>query len=241
MNTVKMADINNSLVDSSQKMWNGLVDYLPALVLTVVILVVGLVLAFVLGSLTTKIVKGLQVDKILSTFGIREKLKKYDIDFSISGIFGWLVKWFVIFTTLFTVADILDLQNVSEFLSRILAYIPNVLVAVVILTLGLIVANFLAELVDKSISTTDFLNKTSVRVLKAITKWIVILFSVMVALTELNIATQLIQIFFSGIVMMFSLAGGIAFGLGGKDKAKELVDKIFSEEEESKDREDYEE
>ena len=236
-----MADINNSLMDSSQKMWNGLVDYLPVLILTVVILVVGLVLAFVLGSLTTKIIKGLQVDKILSTFGIKEKLKKYDIDFSISGIFGWLVKWFIIFTTLFTVADILNLQNVSEFLSRILAYIPNVLVAVVILTLGLIVANFLAELVDKSISTTDFLNKTSVRVLKTVTKWIVILFSVMVALTELNIATQLIQIFFSGIVMMFSLAGGIAFGLGGKDKAKELVDRIFSEEEGSEDREDYEE
>jgi len=106
-------------------------------------------------------------------------------------------------------------------------YTPNVIVAVVILTIGLIVGNFVSELVGKSISTSDFVSPASAKALRVVTKWVIILFAVMAALSQLNIAPQLIQVLFTGIIMMFSLAGGIAFGLGGKDRAKEVLDSAF--------------
>jgi small-conductance mechanosensitive channel len=103
-----------------------------------------------------------------------------------------------------------------------------VLVAIVIMTIGLVVANFVSELVEKSVAMSDFITTTSIRTLKTVAKWIIIVFAILAALSQLGVAPKLIQVFFTGVVMMFALAGGIAFGLGGKDKAREIIEKTFN-------------
>ncbi len=227
MNVANFSDINNAFMSSSQIIWHNIVDFLPTLILAIVVLVVGLLIASMLGSLITKITKSLKVDKLLNTVGLADKLKEEDVQFSLSGLFGWIVKWFIIIAVLLTVANMLSLDAVSDFLKEVLLYIPNVLVAVVILTIGLVVGNFTAELVEKSVRMSDFINNTSIQTLKRITKWVIVLFAVMAALSQLGIAPQLIQIFFTGVVMMFALAGGLAFGLAGRDKAKEVIERMF--------------
>lgn len=214
-------------MSSSQIIWHNIVDFLPTLILAIIVLVVGLLIASMLGSLITKITKGLKVDKLLNTVGLADKLKEADVKISLSGLFGWIVKWFIIIAVLLTVANMLSLDAVSDFLKEVLLYIPNVLVAVVILTIGLVVGNFTAELVEKSVRMSDFINNASIQTLKSITKWVIVLFAVMAALSQLGIAPQLIQIFFTGVVMMFALAGGLAFGLAGRDKAKEIIERMF--------------
>jgi len=158
--------------------------------------------------------------ELLNIVGLDEKLKKVDVQFTISGLFGWIVKWFIIIAVLLTVSSILGLEEVSQFLMQVLLYVPKVLVAVVILTIGLVVGNFMSELVEKSVEISDFVNEASVSVLSAATKWIIVIFALMAALSQLGIAQDLIQILFTGIVAMFAIAGGLAFGLGGKDKAQ---------------------
>lgn len=202
-------------------------SYLPRVAFAILVLVIGLILASLLGKLVTKIVKKLKLDKILTTIGLNDRLKAVNINFTISGLLGWIVKWFIIIAVLLTISGMLELTTVSVFLTEVLLYIPNVIVAVVILTIGLIVGNFVSELVGKSISTSDFVSPASAKALRVVTKWVIILFAVMAALSQLNIAPQLIQVLFTGIIMMFSLAGGIAFGLGGKDRAKEVLDSAF--------------
>jgi hypothetical protein len=226
MNTTSFANLNDTFVSSSQIIWNNVANFLPTLITAIIILIIGLIMASILGGLTTKIIKGLKIDRILTTVGLTEKMKEANIQLSISGVIGWIIKWFIIIVTLLMVSNILNLNMVSDFLKDVLGYIPNVLVAIVILTIGLVVANFVSELVEKSVSMSDFVTNTSVKTLRTIAKWVIILFAVMAALTQLKIAPQLIQVFFTGIVMMFALAGGIAFGLGGKDKAKEVIEKI---------------
>jgi hypothetical protein len=226
MNTTSFANLNDTFVSSSQIIWNNVANFLPTLITAIIILIIGLIMASILGGLTTKIIKGLKIDRILTTVGLTEKMKEANIQLSISGVIGWIIKWFIIIVTLLMVSNILNLDMVSDFLKDVLGYIPNVLVAIVILTIGLVVANFVSELVEKSVSMSDFVTNTSVKTLRTIAKWVIILFAVMAALTQLKIAPQLIQVFFTGIVMMFALAGGIAFGLGGKDKAKEVIEKI---------------
>ncbi len=226
MNTTSLANLNDTFVSSSQIIWNNVANFLPTLITAIIILIIGLIMASILGGLTTKIIKGLKIDRILTTVGLTEKMKEANIQLSISGVIGWVIKWFIIIVTLLMVSNILNLNMVSDFLKDVLGYIPNILAAIVILTIGLVVANFVSELVEKYVSMSDFVTNTSVKTLRTIAKWVIILFAVMAALTQLKIAPQLIQVFFTGIVMMFALAGGIAFGLGGKDKAKEVIEKI---------------
>ena len=227
MDTQNIMTFNQIFMSSVQAMWTNLIGFLPALFVAIALLVVGIIVASLLGKLTTRIVKSLKVDSILTTTGLDEKLKKSDINFTISGVLGWIVKWFIIIATLLTVSGILNLTTISDFLNSVLLYIPNVLVAIVILTIGLIVANFTSELVEKSVKASEFVNTSSTRALRSITKWAIILFSVMAALTQLNIAPDLIQVLFTGIVMMFAIAGGLAFGLGGKDAAQRFIEKAL--------------
>ena len=224
MDTSSLLEVNSSFVSSSQILWGSIMNYLPRVVFAILVLVAGLIVASLLGKLVTKIVRKLKLDKILTTVGLSDKFKEANINFTISGLLGWVVKWFIIVAVLLTISGMLELTTVSVFLTEVLLYLPNVIVAIVILTIGLIVGNFVSELVGKSISTSDFVSPASARVLRAVTKWVIILFAVMAALSQLSIAPHLIQVLFTGIIMMFSLAGGIAFGLGGKDRAKEVLD-----------------
>ncbi len=227
MNVANLSDINNTFMSSSQVIWHNVMNFLPTLILAIIVLVLGLLIASLLGSLITKVTKGLKIDKLLSTIGLTDKLKEADVNFSLSGLFGWIVKWFIIIAVLLTVANMLSLDAVSDFLKQVLLYIPNVLVAVVIITIGLVVGNFTAELVEKSVRMSDFISNASIKTLKNITKWVIVLFAVMAALSQLGIAPQLIQIFFTGVVMMFALAGGLAFGLAGRDRAREVIERMF--------------
>jgi len=228
MYTSSLMEVNNSFMSSTQMLWGSIMSYLPRLAFAILVLIIGLIVASFLGKLVTRIVKKLKVDKALATIGLSSKLREANIHFTISGLLGWVVKWFIIVAVLLTISGMLELTTVSVFLTEVLLYVPNVIVAIVILTIGLIVGNFISELVEKSIATSDFVSPASARALRAVAKWVIVFFAVMAALTQLNIGTQLIQILFTGIIMMFSLAGGIAFGLGGKERAREVLDNVLN-------------
>lgn len=228
MNTDNLLEVNNLFINSTQLLWGNLITFLPKLTFAVLFLVIGLILASLLGRLVTRIAIKLKLDKILTTIGLASKIKASGINVSISSSLGWIIKWFIIIAVLLTISDMLSLTTVSLFLTQVLLYIPNVLIAIIILTIGLVVGNFISELVGKSISTSDFISPASVKLLTLSTRWIIITFAAMAALSQLNIAPELIQVLFSGIIMMFALAGGLAFGLGGKEKAQEFINNILA-------------
>ena len=228
MYTSSLMEVNNSFMDSTQMLWGSIMNYLPRLAFAMLVLIIGLIAASFLGKVVTRIVKKLKVDKILTTIGLSAKLKEFNIRLTISGLLGWVVKWFIVVAVLLTISGMLELTTVSVFLTEVLLYVPNVVVAIVILTIGLMVGSFISELVGKSIATSDFVSPASAKTLRAVTKWVIVLFAVMTALTQLNIGTQLIQILFTGIIMMLALAGGIAFGLGGKEHARDILNSALS-------------
>lgn len=228
MYTSSLMEVNNSFMSSTQMLWGSIMSYLPRLAFAMLVLIIGLIAASFLGRLVTRVVKKLRVDRILTTIGLSAKLKESNIHLTISGLLGWVVKWFIIIAVLLTISGMLELTTVSVFLTEVLLYVPNVIVAIVILTIGLMVGNFISELVGKSIATSDFVSPSSAKALRAVTKWVIVLFAVMTALTQLNIGTQLIQILFTGIIMMLALAGGIAFGLGGKEQARDILNSALN-------------
>jgi len=158
--------------------------------------------------------------------GYSGKLEGSNLHLSISSLLGGLVKWFLILVFLLAAADILQLNAVSVFLNSILLYIPNIVVAVIILSVVLLAGNFVYDVVKGS---TRAAGVVSASLLAVISKWAIIIFGIFAALIQLGVASSLVSTIFIGIVAMLALAGGLAFGLGGREEAALILRKLREE------------
>jgi len=134
-----------------------------------------------------------------------------------------LIGWVVVILFLIPAAEVWGLTRVTEVLNQLLFYLPNVLVAVIVGFVGIIFANLASQVVRHS---TNTMGGTSANTLAALARYAIIFFTILIVLDQLGIAQDLIRILFTGIIAMVSIAGGLAFGLGGKDVAKELLEKF---------------
>jgi hypothetical protein len=218
--------VGNAAIDAVTLSLVSAFGFLPRLILAIVIVVVGLIV----GDVVKKVVIGaldlLKLSKILDESGFSKALKRADRGFSFKGLVGSLVRWFVVIAFLLPATDVLGLPKVAEILNAILLYIPNVIVAVVIVMLGAILGQIARDLVMGGVASFD---SNIAQILGRLAQWSIVMFAVMAAITQLGVATSLIQILFTGFVAMLAIAGGIAFGLGGVDTAKELLAKIREE------------
>lgn len=211
---------------SFQKLWAGFIDFLPSLLGAIIIFLIGWVIAIALGKLVAQIIRALRVDQILSKMGFGRALERAGLRLD-SGLFvGELVKWFLIIVFLMAATDILNLPQVTAFLKQVLLYVPRIIVAVLILLVAVMVANFLQRLVR---ATVEAARLKSANFLAAVTKWAVLIFALLAALVQLGIAPSLIQTLFTGLVAALAIAVGLAFGLGGKDLAGQALEKLRKE------------
>lgn len=227
MNSTYLSVFATTVVDSFQTVWIGLLALLPNLIAALIVLIIGWFVASGLGKLVQRAVEFTKVDQAIGQFGLDRSLKEAGIDFNLALLFGWLAKWFIIVVVLIAVAEILRLQQITDFLETVAFYIPNIIIAVVILLVGFVLGNFVHNVVHKSILASKV--STAAGILAALAKWAIVVFAFLAALSHLNIAKELIQTLFTGFVGMLALAGGLAFGLGGKDSAKDVLEKIRRE------------
>ncbi len=218
---------NEAVIASLQNLWNKVVAFVPELVGALLVLIVGLVLAHFLSKLAHKLVSLTNVDKLVHKIDATKKLEEVGLKVSFAGMIAWIVKWFFIIVTLIAVVDILKLTQVTIFLQRVAEYIPNVVVAVVILAIGLVVGQFVHDVVEKSAKASNITAHTS-HTLSSIAKWALVIFALLASLVQLGVATNLIETLFMGLVAMLALAFGLAFGLGGKEHASKWLEKIVN-------------
>lgn len=216
----------NIIVSSLEGLWQGFIDFLPALVGAIVIFLIGLVIAGGLGKLAERIVRALPVDLILERLGFKEPLERAGLRLDSGKFVGGLVRWFLIIAFVLAAVDILQLNQVSAFLSSVLLYIPNIIVAVIILIAAVLVASFLERIVRAAVDASEL---THGGFLATLTRWTVFIFGIFAALIQLGIAPQLMNTLFTGIIAMLAIAGGLAFGLGGRDFATSVIEKLRSD------------
>lgn len=209
-----------------QNLWSGFVFFLPNFLGALVIFFVGLVIAAGLGKVVEKLVSALKLDRLLEQFGLGKLLERADLRLDSGRFIGVLVQWFFVVVTLLAVSDILKLAAFSDFLKQVLLYVPNIIIAVLIMLAGVVMAAFLARLVRASVLAARL---HSAHFLGALTKWSVLVFSFLAALSQLGIAGALVNTLIMGFVAMLALAGGLAFGLGGRDVAAAWLEKMKSE------------
>lgn len=207
-------------------LWDRFINFLPALVGAILVFVAGWIVAVALGKVVEHIVKMIKVDDVMEKAGTKSRFKKVGVEINVAKFLGGLVKWFLILVFLMAATDILKLTQVTMFLNSIVLYLPNVVVAAVILAVAFLVASFVFAVVKGSTKVAGIVSAT---LLATVAKWAIVIFGFLAALVQLGIASSLINTLFIGLVAMLALAGGLAFGLGGKDEAAAILRKIRQE------------
>jgi len=215
------------ITGSMQDLYARVIDVLPTLIAAVLVLIFGWAVAILLGNLVGKILTLVKIDELAQYLGLQKLSERVGKKLSISGFGNWLVKWFFMITAFVAAADILGLSQVSEFLfSSVLPYFGNVIVAVAIMVIGTVAANFLQSIVQHSLKASGL---GSFEFLAELTRWAIIIFAFLAALSQLDIASDFMKDLFRGIVAMLAIAGGLAFGIGGKEHAKSFLDHMSKE------------
>lgn len=206
---------------------NDIVNIIPNLIVAVVLLLLGWIVGAGVGKLVAQVFATLKVDNALRSAGVEDVVKRSGYTLSSGGFVGGLVKWFVIVVFLIAALDVLHLDQVSLFLREVvLFYLPQVIVAVLILLIAAVVADLVRNFVVGSAKAADL---GSPYFLGSVARWSIWIFAILAALNQLNVASEFVQTLFTGVVVAISLALGLAFGLGGQQAAGRYIDRVSSE------------
>ena len=215
------------LADAFTNLWSGVIAFIPNIVIALVIFIVGWIIASLIGNLIEELFKRIKVDHALRKTGLDEAMTKAGLVLNSGKFLGGLVKWFIIVVFLIASFNVLKLDQVNEFLkSVVIQYLPQVIVAVLILLVSAVIAEALQKIVSSSAKAAGV---KPANLLGAIAKWIILIFAILTALFQLGIAPGIIQTIFTGVVVALSVAFGLAFGLGGQQAASDVIAKVRSE------------
>ncbi|MES2224763.1 MAG: hypothetical protein V4478_02120 [Patescibacteria group bacterium] len=208
---------------SLEGLWYGFIAIFPKILIALIVFIIGWIVATTLGSLVTAGIDALKLDRLFKSPTTDEALARAGVRLHIGKVIGELVKWLIVIGTLKFSLELIGLTAVNDFLSSIWYYIPQVIIAVLILVAGTILADFARKFVSGSAAVA---NIRSSRMIGSIAYYAIWILSVVTALDKLGIFGYFGQILFTGLVVMFALAFGLAFGLGGKDAAGKFVNRI---------------
>lgn len=211
------------VVGSFITLWAGFIEYIPRILGAIIVLIIGLIVAAGLGALVEKVFRTIRLDTFLEKIGLKPVFERAGMRLRGSYFLGRLVYWFVVVAFLLAVSDSLGLYALSGFLVSVLNYLPNVIAAVLILLASLVLGHFLRRVVTASVLSARL---HAAHFLGTLVWWVVVVFGFLAALSQLDIATQIVQTLVTGFIAMLALAGGLAFGLGGKDYAAHLLNKL---------------
>ncbi|HQU07493.1 MAG TPA: hypothetical protein PK539_00325 [Candidatus Paceibacterota bacterium] len=205
-------------------MYLGTAQYLPNLVIAIIIFIIGWLIAVVVDRIVVQIFNALRIDQALRAAGTERIVERAGFTLSSGKFVGALVKWFIIVIFLVASLNVLHLDQVNNFLDTVvLGYLPRVIAAVLILLAAGILAETMHRVVTGSAKAARL---TSANFLGTVAKWSIWVFAVLAALYQLEIASQIVQTLFLGIVIAISLALGLAFGLGGQQAAARYIEHV---------------
>ena len=211
--------LGQALVDTGMT----LISFLPSVIIAIIVFALGWGFGAVLGRAVDHIVTALRIDRALHQAGFDRLSEKAGIRVSVAAFLGGVVKWSVVIAFTLASAEILGLSQVTQLLRDILVYIPQVIIAAVILVIAMLLGDFVSRLVSHSVKATGMNGDLAAQM----AKWaIVIVGGVFPALTQLRIAQGLVEVLFTGVVFAISLALGLSFGLGGRDAAARAIEKM---------------
>lgn len=212
---------------SFQNLWLGIVSFVPNLVIAIIIVILGWLIGALFGRAIWQVFRSLKVDEALRRAGLESFLRRGGVNLDSGAFIGGLVKWFIIIVFLLAAFEVLGLAQVSLFLRDVvIAFIPRVIVAALVLLAAGVLGDIVERVVVTAAKTADI---RSAHFAGAVAKWAIWVFAILVALSQIGIATAFSQTIFTGIVIAVSLALGLSFGLGGQEAAARFIERLRSD------------
>src|SRR5829696_2125342 len=200
---------------------NTFLSAIPRIIGFAVVLIVGWIISSLFARGVQALLHAVKFNELARRSGFADFVQKMGVRNDSSGVIASIVKWFVRLITLVVAFDTLGLPAVSNVLNQLLLWLPNLVVALVVLVIGGLAANGLGQLVRGASAKAGFTNPDMLATATRVAVWG---FAIIVAVTQLGIATTLINSLVIGIIGALSLAFGLAFGLGGRDRAARMLD-----------------
>ncbi len=215
-----LGDWYSVTIDALLGLWHGFLVFIPAMIGAIVVFVVGWFISVGVGKLVTEILSRLKFDALFEKTDWQRAFSKAKLSVKPAEFLGAIVKWILVIVFLLIAAEILGLPQFTEFLREIVGYLPNVFIAALIFVVAILAADIIEKIVVAGIE------KMKIRysaLAGAVVKWAIWVFAILAILYQLGIARPMVYTLFSGIIAFFVIAFGLAFGLGGKDVAAELL------------------
>ncbi len=207
-------------LQSLQDLWQGFLGFLPSVVGALLIFFIGWVISVAVGKLISDILKRLNFNKIFEKGNWDEALAKADIKVDAASFIGSIFKWSLVIVFLLASVEVLGLTQLAGFLKDVLTYLPNVVVASLIFVVAVVIADISEKVLRALVETTQV---GYGHIVGVIVRWSIWIFALIAILMQLGIAPMLLQTVLTGVVALVVIAGGLAFGLGGKDMAAEIL------------------
>jgi len=213
-------DWNAVVMEPVTAMLARVASFLPTLLGVLVILIIGWIVAGILKNVVVKLLKLIQLDTATEKAGLGDILRRGGIRQTLSELVGVLIYWLVMLMVFMTSLNALGMTVAASLLDKVIMYIPNVIAAMFILTLGIFFSSMIGTVVRTASSNAGI---TQAKFLGQLTQVVIMIFAIMITLEQLNIASSVLNLAINIVLASIGLAFALAVGLGSKDIAGKLV------------------
>ncbi len=205
---------------SLQELWNAVVSFIPQLVGALIVFIIGWFISVAVGKVVADILRRLKFNQIFAREHFKEALERAELKVDPSKFIGGIFKWVLVIVFLLAAVDSLGFSQFGTFLQMVLRYLPNVLVASFIFVVAVIIADIVEKILRATIESAQL---GSGHFVALIVKWSIWVFAGIAILLQLQVAKDFLLFVLQGIVGFLVVAAGLAFGLGGRDVAAEIL------------------
>jgi len=219
-----MNEFTEVLVQSYNTFFQQMAAFLPSLIGAILILIIGWIIAKIFRALSIKFLKLVRFNVVTEKAKVDKFLEDGGVKKSSIEIIGSLFYWLIMLIVILTAFNSLGLSAASALFNQVFLFIPNIIVAVLVLILGLFLANFISQALVTYLKNIEIENAESIGKL---TNYAIIVFVISLSLTQLDIGKELISNVFLIVFSALCLSMALAFGIGGKEWAAGVIDKYF--------------
>lgn len=212
------------LLEPAKTVLSQISQFLVNVLLVVVILLIGWIIAKIIKTLVTKVLKAIKVDQLSDQINLDSVLAKGGISYSLSELIGVICYWLAVLVTFVVAVNAIGLTVAADLLNRVVLYVPNIIAAVFILILGMFVATLLSNIVKTAANNAGV---SQAKLLGKVVEVVVIIFAVAITLEQLGIATKIIELAITVVLASLGLGLALAFGLGCRDLAAKYISDLI--------------
>ncbi len=198
-----------------------LLGFIPNLIGALIIIIIGWIIAGIVAKIVTTVLRKLPLQRAADSIGIAGFMQRSGVKGDLAGIIGAVIKWYIRLIALEAAFDALGIPQVAQLFNTVILFLPNLIVALIIVFVGLLLGRFASNLVRGLASGSG---AGSPGVFANITYYAIVGFAIFMALNQIHVAQSLLNILFTGLIGALTIAVGLAFGLGGRETAARLLE-----------------